>query len=257
MSLAPLQHTMWQALTGDADLSQMDGLVRGGALSAHERISVYAEMYWLRLRDVLREEFRLLRAVLGDEDFDILAAKYVRAFPSSHPSLNWLGQHLEQFLRSTPIEGAPFLSDLAALEFARSQAFIAADSTVVGLDALQRLTPESSATARFTLTPSVRVLRQRFDLRELFRALADGSTCHGVDVPEESTSLVVFRQGFSVFHARVDDEEAFALERAMAGATLPELCSPYADHEDGAARAFKAIGSWVAESMVARIDMGE
>ncbi|MDX2013539.1 MAG: DNA-binding domain-containing protein [Myxococcaceae bacterium] len=256
MTLGQLQHQMWEVLVGGTSIDNAAVLVKAGALTPAERVGVYAEMYWLRLRDVLRDEFPQVRAVLGDEDFDVLAAKYLRAHPSTHPSLNWLGQHLAPFLRARPVEGAPFLADLAALEFARNQVFIAPDSPVVAQAHLSRVTPETAASARFTLTPAVQVLPLAHDVRALFRAQADGSTWRGVDVPSTPTFLVVFRQGFDVFHDVVSPEEAAALRQAMTGATLPELCEAFvAFGEEAPARAFQAIASWVTEGLVARIDV--
>lgn len=256
MSLAAQQEQLWQWIVGDAAVRDTALMVKAGALSPDERVNVYAEQYWLRLRDVLRGEFEHVRAVLGDDDFDVLAAKYVKAHPSTHFSLNWLGQHLPAFLRAQPVEGAPFLADLAELEWARSQAFIADDSPVVSAEALAVVTPETAATVRFTLTPSVRVLQHGFDVRPLFRAIADGASWSEVGMPPSPTSLVVFRQGFTVFHDAVSSAEAEALTRAMTGASLPELCDAFAEFGDEAApRAFQAIGSWVNEGMVSRIDL--
>lgn len=248
MTLEALQQRMWRVLVGDAPLLEAAGLVKGGAVSIDERVGLYAEMYWLRLRDVLRTEFPHVRAVLGDEDFDVLAAKYVKAHPSTHFSLDWFGQHLEPFLRTNPVSGAPFLADLAALEFARSQSFIAADSPVATADDLMKVTPEKAGTARFTLTPSVRVLSLSNDVRALLR----GET----DMPAGSIELVVFRKGFDVFHDAVSAEEATALRLAVRGATLPEVCDAFvACGDEAAAKAFQAIASWVNEGLVARIEV--
>lgn len=254
MSLASQQEQLWQWIVGDAAVRDTALLVKAGALSPDERVNVYAEQYWLRLRDVLRGEFEHVRAVLGDDDFDVLAAKYVKAHPSTHFSLNWLGQHLPSFLRAQPVDGAPFLADLAELEWARSQAFIAEDSPVVSAESLSVVTPETAATVRFTLTPSVRVLQHAFDIRPLFRAIADGASWSEIAMPPSPTALVVFRQGFTVFHDAVSSAEAKALTRAMTGATLPELCEAFAEFGDEAAsHAFQAIGSWVNEGMVSSL----
>lgn len=254
MSLAAQQEQLWQWIVGDAVVRDTALMVKAGALSPDERVNVYAEQYWLRLRDVLRGEFEHVRAVLGDDDFDVLAAKYVKAHPSTHFSLNWLGQHLPSFLRAQPVDGAPFLADLAELEWARSQAFIAEDSPVVSAESLSVVTPETAATVRFTLTPSVRVLQHAFDVRPLFRAIADGASWSEIAMTPCPTALVVFRQGFTVFHDAVSSAEAKALTRAMTGATLPELCEAFAEFGDEAAsHAFQAIGSWVNEGMVSSL----
>ncbi|MDP3235202.1 MAG: DNA-binding domain-containing protein [Myxococcales bacterium] len=256
MSLAEQQSQLWEWVVGTAPVRDTAVLIKAGALSPDERVNVYAEMYWLRLRDVLRDEFEQVHAVLGDENFDVLAAKYVKAHPSTHFSLNWLGQHLPAFLKAHPVDGAPWLWALAELEWARSQSFIAADSPVATAESLGLVTPETAESVRFTLTPSVRVLCHDVDVRPLFRAIADGQPWRQVPVEAARTALVVFRQGFTVFHDAVSDAEATALELAMNGATLPELCEAFSELGDEAApRAFQAIASWVNEGLVARVEV--
>ncbi|MDP3503454.1 MAG: DNA-binding domain-containing protein [Myxococcales bacterium] len=256
MSLAEQQSQLWEWVVGTAPVRDTAVLIKAGALSPDERVNVYAEMYWLRLRDVLRDEFAQVHAVLGDENFDVLAAKYVKAHPSTHFSLNWLGQHLPAFLKAHPVDGAPWLWALAELEWARSQSFIAADSAVAPPEALGLVTPETADSVRFTLTPSVRVLRHDVDVRPLFRAIADGQSWRDVPLVAAPTALVVFRQGFTVFHDAVSDAEATALELGVNGAMLPELCEAFSEFGDDAApRAFQAIASWVNEGMVARVEV--
>ena len=256
MSLAAQQTQLWEWVVGTAAVRDTAVLIKAGALSPDERVNVYAEMYWLRLRDVLKDEFEQVHAVLGDEDFDVLAAKYLKAHPSTHFSLNWLGQDLPAFLKSHPVDGAPWLWALAELEWARSQSFIAPDGPVATTEALALVTPDSAESVRFTLTPSVLVLRHPVDVRPLFRAIADGRSWREVPVEAAETALVVFRQGFGVFHDAVSEAEASALEFALKGAKLPELCEAFSEYgEEAAPRAFQAIGSWVNEGMVALVEV--
>jgi len=257
VTLAQLQAQMFEWVAGTSPVRETALLVKPGTLSPDERVTVYAEMYWLRLRDVLRDEFELVRAVMGDEAMDVLIAKYVKAHPSTHFSLGRLGEHLPAFLKQHPIENAPWVADLAALEWARAQSFVAPDSPVAEPSALASIGPENAETVRLTLTPSVHVVHLDFDVRALFRALVDGAATGDVAVPREHTSVVVFRKGFEVFHDGVSRAEASALELAKSGATLPALCEASVDdsHEDAAKRAFTAIASWVSEGMVAVVEV--
>src|SRR5262245_52698034 len=60
-------------------------------LTSAERVGVYAEMYFLRLVEVLVDEFPGLVALLGREEAERLFRDYVCAHPSRHFSLNRLG----------------------------------------------------------------------------------------------------------------------------------------------------------------------
>ncbi|MBL9083468.1 MAG: putative DNA-binding domain-containing protein, partial [Planctomycetales bacterium] len=50
--------------------------------SAEERMAVYAQAYWARLLECLREEFPIVRATAGEEAFDMLVVGYLATFPS-------------------------------------------------------------------------------------------------------------------------------------------------------------------------------
>jgi hypothetical protein len=70
-------------------------------------------------------------------------------------------------------------------------------------------------------------------------------------VEARKTHAVVWRKGFQVFHVALAPDEADALRRALAGRRLDEVCEAFAERDDPAGAAFGAIGSWVAEGMLA------
>ncbi|HLI56547.1 MAG TPA: DNA-binding domain-containing protein [Actinomycetota bacterium] len=93
------------------------------ALSAEERMGLYARSYWLRLLECLRALHPALRHALGEELFDEFALDYLRAHPSTSYTLFELGARLADHLSATQPElGAgeepwpAFLVDLARLE---------------------------------------------------------------------------------------------------------------------------------------------
>src|SRR4029079_6895773 len=75
-------------------------VVSDDRLSAVDRLDVYATMYFVRLHDVLRDEFARTAAALGAEAFHTLVSDYVQANPPSHPSLREAGARLPAFLAS-------------------------------------------------------------------------------------------------------------------------------------------------------------
>jgi len=75
------------------------GLVRGDArLSSLERIDVYADMYYYRIRDCIADDFPTLRAVVGAAHFHNLITDYLLQHPSSHFSLRQVGRSLPAFV---------------------------------------------------------------------------------------------------------------------------------------------------------------
>ena len=112
-SLTQTQRLLWQLLTAPegagAGLAQLtpaeravgEAFVRGDdRLSATERIDVYADMYFYRIRDSLKEDFVTLHAVIGEARFHNLITDYLLAYPPSHFSLRYAGQHVPAFLQT-------------------------------------------------------------------------------------------------------------------------------------------------------------
>jgi hypothetical protein len=219
------------------------------ALPAAERLAIYADMYLWRQVDALREDFPKLAAILGDEGFYRLAQGYVREHPSDHPSLSRLGRRLADDLLDCP-PGREDLADLARLEWARAEAFEAEDVDLAGIDALRAVSPEELPQVRIAFAPAVRLIRLDHDAPALWRAVEDGTALP----PPRRTELHVaaWRKGFEVFHAVLAADEARAAERAMAGEPLGAVCEPFAEREDAADAALRAIASWFAEGWVRR-----
>ena len=216
-------------------------------LSPKARIEIYAEMYWLRMRDTLRVSFPAVHSALGDHDFDALVADFLRQHPSTHHSLDRLGAPFAAFLRTAHPEQA----DVAALEWARAESFIAIDGPVVPFSELQAIPAESWGELSLKAHPSVRVLELERDPQPVLRAQRDGNP-----IPpalETPTSMVVWRTAFVVFHAPISTREATAVRALIVGASLPELLAPFEDLDDGGVSAFEALQSWFSEGMVSAL----
>ncbi|MFO0601086.1 MAG: DNA-binding domain-containing protein [Myxococcaceae bacterium] len=253
MRLASVQEVMFQAVTGEGALSETAALVRGGALTAEDRVGIYAEMYWLRMRDTLRGDFPLLHRFLGDDDFDVLVAKHVRRSPSTHYSLGRLGVGFAQTVRAAGPAEVPWLADFAELEWARAEAFVAADAPTLTIGALAELNDETFTHARLVASPSVRLLAPRWDVLPAWRALEADGDARSLQVDATTTPVVVWRQGFKVFHVALAAMEGHALRSVLQGLDLPTVCEAFAESAEPVQAAFQAIGSWVNEGMMSSL----
>ena len=71
-------------------------------LSAVDRLDVYANMYFFRMLDVLRDDYAKVVAVVGDDAFHNLVTDYLVACRPAHPSLREVGARLPGFLARHP-----------------------------------------------------------------------------------------------------------------------------------------------------------
>jgi hypothetical protein len=252
MKLAEAQDLFAALVTGEhpVDAAAREECLAGDArLSAGERARIYSDMYLFRLAEALREDYPLVARLLGDDAFLALCAEYVRAHPSRTPSLARLGAELPAFLRERPTS-RPDLPDLAAIEWARAEAFVAPDDAPLDETALQTL-GAGAASAHLSLVHSVRLLSLEHEAPALWADLEAG---HEPGLPvRRPVSLLVWRKGFEVFHAEVSPEELGALAALRRGAALGEAFEAFAPLPDPAGAALDALASWCGERLIARI----
>jgi hypothetical protein len=255
MTLAETQALFHAAVTrAEGDRARaIHGCFAGSReLGAAERVEIYADTYQWRLVDALREDYPKLAKLLGDERFYALAETYVRERPSHHHDLGRMGERLPAFLRAHPDPGRPDLTDLAALEWARSEVFFEADVKPAGQEALAALSTAEFLEARLRLVPALRLLAVEHDAVGLWRALE-----HEEPVPSPAPgihAIAVWRKEFEVFHTALELDEATALEGAAAGDPLSRVCAAFAGPEDAGRAAFDAITSWFDEGWIARVE---
>jgi hypothetical protein len=104
-----------------------DGMIlENDRLTSHERLRLYAQQYWWRLLDSLRDDFPATEKVLGSKRFHQLSVRYIAKCPSRKYSLIYLGERFAAFIaRDTkvPARLRGLARDVAALEWAQMESF--------------------------------------------------------------------------------------------------------------------------------------
>lgn len=185
--LGELQHWLQRCIVGAAAppgeaMLRDEPIIRGSAaFPARQRLAVYARSYALRLIECLREEFPVLRRLVGDQVFDLFAGAYVAAQPSRSYSLYGLGAGFADFLEATRPAGTGAASleaipaSLARLERAMAEAqrcvgTEARPGADLPIETLLRL----SADLRLRLPDSTKPLQTEFDFAEALAVAARG-----------------------------------------------------------------------------------
>jgi Putative DNA-binding domain len=174
-----------------------------------ERLEIYANAYYARLLECLRDEYPALLHAAGDEVFDGLAFGYLQAYPSQSYTLGELSRRFAQYLEETrPTDedeaGAgpswpEFLIDLVRLERCYSDVFDgpgAERMSLLDAAALKDLSPEVWMQARLVTVPCLRLLSLRFPVHEYATAVREKQN---PDLPEPTpTWLAVSRINYVV-----------------------------------------------------------
>ena len=225
-----------------------------GAVSAEDRLNVYAQAIRLRFLEVLGQDYPGLHGLAGDEEFRRLGLAYVAAHPSHHPSIRWFGCHLPAFLRSTePWRDHRVLAEMAEFEWAKGELLDAADSPVVGVEDIAAIPPDRWAGIRPRPKPAVRRLALEWNVPSLWKALDAGDTPPPPARTERALDWLLWRDGLVVRWRSIEPDEAWALRRCDAGDDFGSLCAGLCERvgEDTAAfRAATFLKQWAADGVL-------
>jgi len=214
------------------------------------RIRIYSDAYYLRLRDVLREDFPRVAALLGPEQFDDMVGGYLEAFPSRWWSVRRIGEFLAKFLRHRK-NSPECLADLAELEWVRVEVFDAPDAECATTGDLLSVPADAWPGLRFSTIPAIRILRAHYPVHQLW------SGSKSLEVSAVDTVLRVWRKDdFQVLHAPMDERESAALEKMISGEPFAAVCEAFADLAEiqAAQEATGLLARWIEDGIIARVD---
>lgn len=267
-NLDQTQRLLWQLITAPegaaaglpqltpADRRAVEALVHGdGRLSAMERMDIYADMYFYRLRDCFQDDFPAVYAVIGAANFHNLVTDYLIDCPPSHFSLRYAAQQLPGFVAAHPLcRRWPYLGDLASLEWSIIDAFDAADAPLLEPEVLAGIAPQDWADLRFELTPSLRVLALRWPAHEVWQRIQGGAAIDAVQ--PAPTWVRVWRRDLRIFHHAIDALEHAALTAVAYGEPFADVCGRVAELGADSASAERVAGflrGWLQDGLLSGV----
>ena len=252
-SLRELQRDFQAYVLGDtsAPPEAVDGT---GAVSATDRMNVYADAVRLRFLEVLGQDYPGLHTLAGDDEFRRLGLAYVAAHPSHHPSIRWFGGHLPEFLRATvPWRDHPVLAEMARFEWTKGELLDAADSPVVGIEDIAAIPADQWAGIRPRLKPAVRRLTLEWNVPRLWKAIDEGGEPPPPARMEQAVDWLLWREEIVVRWRSIEPDEAWALGRCEAGEDFGAICTGLCDRVGDDVAAFRAatyLKQWAADSVL-------
>lgn len=253
--LRDLQRSFQSSVTaGDGQV--MPHLAADRHISRDLGLSIYANAYRARLREALENDHGILARYLGDDLWDRLCADFVSACPSRYTSLRNFGDALPGFLAdSAPFVQHPQISELATFERRLLDCFDAEEASLASWAELQALPAGDWPGLRLRFHPSLHRHRTEWNSVDLWKALK-------AEQPPPAASAgpgvewVLWRDGELVTRFRpLDDEEAMAVDRMLAGDTFASLCETllrWREPEAVPAFAVQLLQRWAEEGWVAQ-----
>lgn len=247
MSLAALQGDFrtW-LIEGSPEAADRIGQTAGPGLS------VYQNNYRAQLMACLVETYEQTHAWLGDEAFLASAAAHIDASPPSAWTLDAYPVDFADTLGAIYPDD-PEVAELAALEWALSRAFTAADAIAMTPDMLAGVGWDNAV---LHLTPSLSTLPATSNAAAIWSALSKGEMPPDAVALPEPAALLVWRQGFTPCFRTIDAVEERAIALCMGGATFGALCGSMIEalgETEGVARAAALLGQWIADDLIISI----
>lgn len=233
-------------------LSRVTGTAKVGT---EQRLAIYYDAYRLRLLEALTSNYPVLRAWIGDEEFEKAGIAYLATHPSRHFSIRWFGHRLPEFLAATESwSGTPFLAEIASLEWALSETFDAENGTIMAIEDMARIPADAWPDMRMQFHPAMRRLNLRWNVPIIWKAVSrnfdvekNTDSCHGetsatpaagkerheetvvADVPspqagEYPQSWLIWRQDLKTYFRSLSVDEAWALDVARSGECFAAIC---------------------------------
>jgi hypothetical protein len=198
--------------------------IDGDGLAPERRLAIYRNNTLASLRGLLERSFPATRHLLGLERFAGIALAFIHSAPPNRPQLAAYGAGFSEFLKIRAEAGpVAHVADVARLEWAREEAYYAADSPPLGPAAIARISTERYPELRFSLHPSVRLVRSAGPVHSLWQAaLAGVARPPPVGTPEQA---LVMRPEMTVVTRPIGAGDLVLLEALGLGLPLAEAAA--------------------------------
>jgi hypothetical protein len=207
-------------------------------------LAVYQNNYRVALVEALRATHPRAAQWLGDR-FEALAARHVDAHPPAHWTIDAYGAAFPAWAR----QDDPIAGDLAAIDRAVGEAFVAADAVPATPGDLDGIDWDRAV---IRPVPSLIVLPVASNADALWLAMASGAAWPAPRA--EAATLLVWRQGFETVLRRAGDDELAMLAASSNGDSFATICAQWAaggDEADAVTRAGTVLGRWLNEALIA------
>ncbi len=257
--------------------SELENVIRRSKnLTAEQRLAIYANAYYARLLECLRESFPVLTKTLSPEVFNDFAFDYLQRYPSKTYTLNRLGDHFPAFLDETrpdrteenpnpPTDWPDFLIDLARLEWNIEQVFDGPggeNKPTLLTDELRKLTPEDFATARLVSNRSLKLLEFKYPINAYYTAAKGLSDTEDPPSPPSPSQqfLALHRRDFIVRRTELSAPQHALLTSLQSGRTITEAITAAARQTDLSEEQFQSalaqwFSNWTASGFFERVEV--
>lgn len=228
--------------------------VREGAFPAARHLQIYRNNTFANLTDALAACYPVVRRLVGEDFFEFAADGYIRQHPPQSGNLHCFGGALAQYLADLPsAQSLPYLADVARLEWARQQAYHAADAAVLSADSLAAIAAEDYPNLVFGLHPSAQLFESRYPCFRIWQVnQTDYDGDMNVHLEEKSQPILVIRRHLDIAMDVLSTGDFHLLKAFVDGQPLAEA-SRRASDADPTFDLAASLQRWVANGTITHV----
>ncbi len=175
-----------------SDRETPEVLAKPGNKTPKRRFDIYRNNVVVGMIEGLRATFPAIERLVGEAFFKAVARAYLAEEPPTSPLLFLYGKTFAGFLEKfPPAVKLPYLGDVARLEWARLEAYHAADQAPISIEALGVIPPDEVAKVTFSLHPSVALIRSTWPVVSLWAASTDRGSSDDVDMSKAECAVII------------------------------------------------------------------
>ncbi|RDS82051.1 DNA-binding domain-containing protein [Dyella psychrodurans] len=245
MKLADMQRDFrsWLVTASDDAASRLSGGSSAG-------LNVYQNNYRVQLISCLEASYPHVRTWLGEEAFLAAAIAHIDSHPPHAWTLDAYSGDFDGTLTSLYPDN-PDVRELARIELALAQAFVAVDGDALTPDALAQTDWDA---ARLRLAPSLKILTATTNAADTWSAFQRNEALPESQMLAETAGVIVWRQQFTVFLEAVDALEYAAMLLIQKDGNFAGLCDMLVERlgeQEGIAKAGALLVNWISKEWLA------
>ncbi|MCW8906696.1 MAG: putative DNA-binding domain-containing protein [Sedimenticola sp.] len=188
---------------------------------AEKRFNIYRNNFIVLNGDALADMYPVIRQLVGEQAFRLLATRYVREHPPAERTLLLYGEAFANFLGGIPeLAALPYLADVARLEYAWTDAYHAEDAAPLTQHQVAAILPDAFGRVRLVPHPALHCIRSPYPLLRIWESNQPGAPEQRISLDEGSCNVLVTRPGVEVQLQGISDAEATLLQGLQDGATV-------------------------------------
>lgn len=195
-------------------------------------IEVYRNNYRGNLHDTLAGAYPVIEQLVGKDFFRLLTRQFIGQHFSRSGNLHHYGEGMAGFVAAfEPAQGLPYLSDVAALEWACHCAYFADDAATLDLGKLAQISPDQYPDLILHVHPACHLVRSRYPIASIWHAHQPGaSSDFKIDLDIGSSNALVSRKNDVALVSELTEADAAWLQGIQAGTPLGEAIATTLAH---------------------------